>query len=206
MTASVTSLAFAGLSQKIVTRTSARAVMAFGMALIGAGMLWAAQAPPHGSFWPDLAGPFFVAGIGTAFAFIPISIGALTGVTERDAGVASGLLSTSQNLGGVIGVAVASSIAALPGPALCGSTATTSSTPPCRSAATSSPAGAARWATRFSRPTPRSRRSPSNSDPVRCRSRSREPHRRPPASGPPEWNRALVGLAAALPTQITLAA
>lgn len=112
MTASVTSLAFAGLSQKLVTRTSPKAVMPVGMALIGAGMLWAAQAPPHGSFWPDLAGPFFVAGIGTAFAFIPISIGALTGVTTRDAGVASGLLNTSQNLGGVIGVAVASSIAA----------------------------------------------------------------------------------------------
>jgi EmrB/QacA subfamily drug resistance transporter len=112
MTASVTSLAFAGLSQKIVTRTSPKAVMAFGMTLIGAGMLWATQAPPDGSFWRDLAGPFFVAGIGTAFAFIPISIGALSGVTERDAGVASGLLNTSQNLGSVIGVAVASSIAA----------------------------------------------------------------------------------------------
>ncbi len=112
MTASVTSLAFAGLSQKIVTRTSAKAVMAVGMTLIGAGMLWAAEAPPNGSFWADLAGPFFVAGIGTAFAFIPISIGALTGVTGRDAGVASGLLNTSQNLGGAIGVAVASSIAA----------------------------------------------------------------------------------------------
>ena len=86
--------------------------MAVGMTLIGAGMLWAAQAPPNGSFWRDLAGPFFVAGIGTACAFIPISIGGLTGVTERDAGVASGLLSTSQNLGGAIGVAVASSIAA----------------------------------------------------------------------------------------------
>ncbi len=112
MTASVTSLACAGLSQRLVTRTSPKAVMAFGMALIGAGILWAAQAPANGNFWPDLAGPFFVAGIGTAFAFIPISIGALAGVTERDAGVASGLLSTSQNLGGVIGVAVASSIAA----------------------------------------------------------------------------------------------
>ena len=112
MTALVTSLACAGLSQKIVTRTSPKAVMAVGMTLIGAGMLWAAQAPPNGSFWRDLAGPFFVAGIGTACAFIPISIGALTGVTERDAGVASGLLSTSQNLGGAIGVAVASSIAA----------------------------------------------------------------------------------------------
>ena len=86
--------------------------MAVGMTLIGAGILWAAQAPANGSFRLDLAGPFFVAGIGTAFTFIPISIGALTGVTEPDAGVASGLLNTTQNLGSVIGVAVASSIAA----------------------------------------------------------------------------------------------
>ena len=112
MTASLTSLACAGLSQKIVTRTSAKAVMASGMTLIGTGILWAAQAPSNGSFWRDLAGPFLIAGIGTAAAFIPISIGALTGVTDRDAGVACGLLSTSQNLGGAIGVAVASSIAA----------------------------------------------------------------------------------------------
>ena len=75
-------------------------------------MLWAAQAPARVTFWHDLAGPFFVAGVGTAFTFIPVSIGALTGVTERDAGVACGLLNTTQNLGGVIGVAVASSIAA----------------------------------------------------------------------------------------------
>ncbi len=112
MTASATSLAFAGLSQKLVTKTSPKAVMALGMTLIGAGMLWATQAPPNGNFWADLAGPFFVAGMGTAFAFIPISIGALTGVTERDAGIASGLVNTSQNLGGAIGVAVASSISA----------------------------------------------------------------------------------------------
>jgi EmrB/QacA subfamily drug resistance transporter len=112
MTASVTSLACAGFSQRLVTKTSPKAVMAVGMALIGTGILWAAQAPPNGSFWRDLAGPFFIAGIGTAFSFIPISIGALTGVTERDAGVASGLLNTSQNLGGTLGVAVASSIAA----------------------------------------------------------------------------------------------
>jgi EmrB/QacA subfamily drug resistance transporter len=113
-TASVTSLVLAcgGVSQRLVTRTSPKLVMACGMALIGAAMLWAAQAPAHGTFWPDLAGPFFVGGIGTAFSFIPVSIGALTGVTQRDAGVASGLLNTSQNLGGAVGVAVASSIAA----------------------------------------------------------------------------------------------
>jgi EmrB/QacA subfamily drug resistance transporter len=112
LTASVTALAFAGPSQKLVTKTSPKRVMVFGMALIGAGILWATRIPPHGNFWQDLAGPFFVAGIGVAFAFIPVSIGALTGVTERDAGVASGLISTSQQLGGAIGVAVASSIAA----------------------------------------------------------------------------------------------
>jgi hypothetical protein len=86
--------------------------MTVGMALIGTGILWAAQAPPDGSFWRDLAGPFFIAGVGTSLSFIPVAIGALTGVAERDAGVASGLLNTSQNLGGAIGVAVASSIAA----------------------------------------------------------------------------------------------
>jgi EmrB/QacA subfamily drug resistance transporter len=113
-TASVTSFAVAcsGLSQRTVTRTSPKPVMALGMALIGAGILWAAHAPAHGNFWHDLAGPFFVGGIGTAFAFIPVSIGALAGVARHDAGVVSGLLSTSQNLGGAIGVAVASSIAA----------------------------------------------------------------------------------------------
>jgi len=110
LTASVTSVAFAGVSQMLVTKTSAKAVMAFGMGLIGAGVLWGTQISVHGNFWHDLAGPFFVAGMGTAFAFIPVSIGALTGVTERDAGVASGLLNTSNQLGGAIGVAVASSI------------------------------------------------------------------------------------------------
>jgi len=108
----LTGVALAGPAQMLVTRASVKLVMAAGMTLTGAGILWAAQAPPNGSFWRDLAGPFFVAGIGTAFTFIPVSIGALTGVTERDGGVASGLVNTSQNLGSVIGVAVASSIAA----------------------------------------------------------------------------------------------
>ena len=66
----------------------------------------------HGHFWGALAGPFFVAGAGTAFAFIPISIAGLTGVAGREAGLASGLLNTSQQLGGAIGVALASTVAA----------------------------------------------------------------------------------------------
>ena len=105
-------LASAGLSQRMVAWTSVKRTMAFGMLLIGGSIVWAAQAPGNGNFWHDLAGPFFVGGVGTAFSFVPVSIGALAGVTKRDAGVASGLLNTSQNLGGAIGVAVTSSIAA----------------------------------------------------------------------------------------------
>jgi EmrB/QacA subfamily drug resistance transporter len=109
---SLTSVAFAGLSQALVTRGRGKLVMAAGMAMIGGGVLWATQVAEHGTFWSSLAGPFLVVGIGTAFAFIPVSIAALAGVAEREAGLASGLLNTSQQLGGAIGVALASTIAA----------------------------------------------------------------------------------------------
>src|SRR5262249_28669734 len=61
---SVTSLALAGLSQKLVTRISPGPVMAVGMALIGGSILWATQVSVHGHFWSSLAGPFFIAGAG----------------------------------------------------------------------------------------------------------------------------------------------
>jgi EmrB/QacA subfamily drug resistance transporter len=111
LAASITSVALAGVSQALVTRVSAKLVMAVGMGLIGGGILWATAAPVHGRFWADLAGPFFVTGAGTAFAFIPVSIAALAGVAEREAGLASGLLNTSQQIGGAIGVAIASTVA-----------------------------------------------------------------------------------------------
>src|SRR6266849_5809325 len=103
----LSSVAFAGLSQALVTRGSARLVMAAGMAMIGGGILWSTQVPVHGHFWASLAGPFIVVGIGTAFAFIPVSIAGLAGVAEHEAGLASGLLNTSQQLGGAVGVAIA---------------------------------------------------------------------------------------------------
>ncbi|MBV8999546.1 MAG: MFS transporter, partial [Solirubrobacterales bacterium] len=112
LAASLTSIALAGVSQALVTRGGAKIVMAIGMTLIGAGVLWATQVPVHGHFLGNLAGPFVVAGAGTAFAFIPISIAALAGVSEHQAGLASGLLNTSQQLGGAIGIAIASSLAA----------------------------------------------------------------------------------------------
>ncbi len=110
--ASVTSMALAGVSQLLVTRIGARVVMAIGMTLIGTGIIWATQVPVNGHFLANLAGPFIVAGAGTAFSFIPISVAALTGVAEHESGLASGLLNTSTQIGGAIGTAIASSVAA----------------------------------------------------------------------------------------------
>jgi hypothetical protein len=112
LVSTLASMAFAGLSQLLVTRGPVKVVMALGMTLIGVGILWATQLPVHGQFWADLFGPLVVVGIGTAFAFIPISIGALSGVAEHEAGLASGLIYTSQELGGAIGIAIASSVSA----------------------------------------------------------------------------------------------
>ena len=112
LTASLTSISLAAVSQALATRISVKVVLAAGMAMIGGGILWAAAAPVDGRFWSDLAGPFFVAGAGTAFAFIPMSIAALSSVGEREAGLASALLNTSPQIGGAIGVAIASTISA----------------------------------------------------------------------------------------------
>jgi hypothetical protein len=108
----VTSVALAGFSQYTVTKGGVKVVLAIGMTLIGAGVLWASQVPVHGHFVGDLLGPFIVAGAGTAFAFIPISVAGLAGVEPDRAGLASGLLSTTQQIGGALGIAIASSIAA----------------------------------------------------------------------------------------------
>jgi MFS family permease len=92
LAASLTSVAFAGVSQALATRISAKYVMAVGMGLIGGGILWATTIPVHGRFWSDLAGPFFVAGAGTAFAFIPVSIAGLANtLTSAGADTAAAL-------------------------------------------------------------------------------------------------------------------
>ena len=109
---SITSVALAGLSQYLVTRIGPKVVMVIGMTLIGAGVLRATQVPVHGRYLGNLFGPLLVAGAGTAFAFIAISIAGLAGVEEHRAGLASGLLNTTQQVGGAIGIAIASSVAA----------------------------------------------------------------------------------------------
>ena len=85
--------------------------MAIGMTLIGVGIIWATQAPVHGQFRDNLAGPFLVAGAGTAFAFIPISVAALAGVESDRGRPCVRAVEHRQQIGGAIGVAIASSVA-----------------------------------------------------------------------------------------------
>ena len=75
------------------------------------GLIWYTQISVHGTYVHDLLGGYLLFGFGLALAFIPVSIAALAGVGPREAGLASGLLNTSQQVGGAIGVAVASTVA-----------------------------------------------------------------------------------------------
>jgi EmrB/QacA subfamily drug resistance transporter len=101
----------AGVSQALVTRIGPRPVMTVGLALITVGMLWYTQIPTHGSFATALLPGYILVGVGMAFAFIPMSIAALAGVPPQDAGLASGLINTSQQIGGALGVAIAATVA-----------------------------------------------------------------------------------------------
>jgi EmrB/QacA subfamily drug resistance transporter len=107
----LTIIAFSGVAQALVTRLGVRRVLTTGMAVSAVGLVLYAQLPVDGHYFWNLFPAFLLSGIGLALAFVPMSIGALTGVTAADAGVASGLINTSQQIGGAIGVAVATTIA-----------------------------------------------------------------------------------------------
>ena len=76
-----------------------------------AALVLYARLPVHGHYFWDLFPAFLLSGVGLALTFVPMVIGGLTGVRQSDAGVASGLFTTSQQVGGAIGVAAATTIA-----------------------------------------------------------------------------------------------
>jgi EmrB/QacA subfamily drug resistance transporter len=107
----LTIIAFSGVAQALVTRLGVRRVLTTGMAASAVGLVLYARLPVDGHYFWNLFPAFLLSGFGLAFAFIPMSIGALAGVGHSEAGVASGLINTSQQVGGAIGVAVATTIA-----------------------------------------------------------------------------------------------
>ena len=98
-------------TQQLVTRIGPRVPFAAGLAMVAGGLLWFSQLSPGGSFLADILGPSVLAGIGASMSFIAGTIAATTGAAEGDAGLASGLVNTSQQVGGAIGVAAIAAIA-----------------------------------------------------------------------------------------------
>ena len=105
-----TAVLMAGPAQALTTRFGAKPVLIIGMSLLVAGCLWYTQIDADGSYQMDLLPGFFAVGIGIPFSFIPITIAALAGVSHERAGLASGLINTSQQVGGAIGTAVLSTV------------------------------------------------------------------------------------------------
>jgi EmrB/QacA subfamily drug resistance transporter len=105
-----TTVIWAGVSQALVTKVGPRPVMTAGLLIMGLAVLLYTRIPVDGHYWPDLLPSYLIFALGMAFAFIPISIAALAGVAAHEAGLASGLLNTSQQIGGAIGVAVVTTI------------------------------------------------------------------------------------------------
>ncbi len=101
---------WAGVSQALVTRFGPRPILTLGLLIAGGTMLYYTTLPVTGRYWPDLLPAYLTFSLGMAFTFIPVTIAAFAGVEPRLAGLASGLLNTSQQVGGAIGVAVASTI------------------------------------------------------------------------------------------------
>jgi EmrB/QacA subfamily drug resistance transporter len=105
-------IVFANVSQALALRVGIRRLLPAGLLLAAAGLVLYARLPVEGHYFWDLFPPFVLSGVGMAFAFIPMTIGALAGVEHADAGIASGLITTNQQIGGAIGVAAATTIAA----------------------------------------------------------------------------------------------
>jgi EmrB/QacA subfamily drug resistance transporter len=107
----LTIIAFSAVAQGLVTRVGVRRVLPLGLALSTVALVLFARLPVDGHYWSDLFPAFIISGLGLALAFVPMSIGALTGVGQAEAGIASGLINTTQQIGGAIGVALATTIA-----------------------------------------------------------------------------------------------
>ena len=100
----------AGIASQLVTKIGFKSVLAAGMLLIAAGLVWFSQISADGSFASDILGPSLLAAFGLGFAFVPVTIAAVSGVSHDEAGLASGLINTTQQVGGALGLAILSAI------------------------------------------------------------------------------------------------
>jgi predicted MFS family arabinose efflux permease len=102
----------AGAASQLVTRLGFKTPLIAGLLLIAGGLLWFSRVPaPGGSYLADVLGPSLLAAVGLGLAFVPVTIAAVTGTRPHEAGLASGLINTSQQVGGALGLAILATVA-----------------------------------------------------------------------------------------------
>ncbi|HEV7528740.1 MAG TPA: MFS transporter [Solirubrobacteraceae bacterium] len=102
----------AGAASVAVTRFGFKPVLLSGMLFVAAGLLWFSRVPATGgTFAADVLGPSLLAAIGLGLSFVPVTIAAVTGTRPHEAGLASGLVNTAQQVGGALGLAILATIA-----------------------------------------------------------------------------------------------
>jgi EmrB/QacA subfamily drug resistance transporter len=106
-----TAIIWANVAAVAVNRVGVKPALIFGMTLLTVGLLYFTQVSVDGSYWADLFPGFLIIGLGMPFCFVPITIAALAGTRPDEAGLASGLINTSQQIGGAVGIALLSTIA-----------------------------------------------------------------------------------------------
>ena len=101
----------AGLAGQLVTKLGFKPVLVTGLLLVSVALAWFTQIDVDGSYLADVLGPSILAGLGLGYAFVPVTIAAMTGTEPQEAGLASGLINTAQQVGGALGLAILASIA-----------------------------------------------------------------------------------------------
>jgi EmrB/QacA subfamily drug resistance transporter len=101
----------AGATAGLVTRFGFKPVLVSGLIVTAAGLVWFSQVSPDGSYVSDILFPSLLAAIGLGLAFVSMTVAAVSGVEAHEAGLASGLINTSQQIGGALGLAILATIA-----------------------------------------------------------------------------------------------
>jgi EmrB/QacA subfamily drug resistance transporter len=107
----LTIIVSAGVASQLATRLGFKPILIAGMLLVAAGLVWFAQVSVGGGYVSDVLGPSLLAAAGLGLAFVPVTIAAVSGVREADSGLASGLINTSQQIGGALGLAILATVA-----------------------------------------------------------------------------------------------
>jgi EmrB/QacA subfamily drug resistance transporter len=106
-----TAVIWANVAAVAVNRVGVKPALILGMGLLTAGLVYFTQVSVGGSYWADLFPGFLILGVAIPFAFVPITIAALAGTKPQEAGLASGLINTTQQIGGAVGIAILSTVA-----------------------------------------------------------------------------------------------